>query len=292
MLSWRRAADMPFGMSGQIQSVLIHMTVYIGGGHVDTDSNKFVIMKCDATSGGWSVLPPYILSQFSMAGFQCNLTLVGGYGDGQASKAITVWEPDHKKWTHPYPKMHLARRKCSTAVYNNWLVVAGGVNNGALSSVEVLDADTKQWYAGPPLPVPMCEMKTAIVGDVYYTMGGLADGEATDRVFGASLPALIRHTEPEKWTWNVIHGLQLTGSSPLSLNGALLAVGGNDKDNKAVTDIHLYQPKTGEWLKLGDLPTPRSNCTCTWIASNGWLVAGGWENAEKKMIKRVDVTVY
>ena len=41
-----------------------------------------------------------------------------------------------------------------------------------LSSVEVMNTDSKQWYAGPPTPTPWSHMKTAIVGDTCYFMSG------------------------------------------------------------------------------------------------------------------------
>lgn len=44
-----------------------------------------------------------------------------------------------------------------------------------LSSVEVVNTITKQWYAAPPTPTPWSYMKTAIVGDTCYFMGGYAE---------------------------------------------------------------------------------------------------------------------
>jgi N-acetylneuraminic acid mutarotase len=55
----------------------------------------------------------------------------------------------------------------------------------------------------------------------------------------------------------------------------LLAVGGKDKDGHAATGIHLYQPDTEEWVKVGDLPTPQWGCTCAMITDRELLVAGG-----------------
>ena len=63
-------------------------------------------------------------------------------------------------------------------------------------------------------------------------------------------------------------GLQTTRSTPVSIRGSLLAVGGRDKDDKAVSAIHLYQPDTGEWVKVGDLPTPQYHCTCAMITDD------------------------
>ena len=76
----------------------------------------------------------------------------------------------------------------------------------------------------------------------------------------------------EKDTWTTCRP---HGPTPLSIRGSLLAVGGRDKDDKAVTAIHLYQPDTGEWVKVGDLPTPRYRCTCAMITDREILVAGG-----------------
>jgi hypothetical protein len=68
----------------------------------------------------------------------------------------------------------------------------------------------------------------------------------------------------------------------------LLAVGGRDKDRHDVTAIHLYQPDIREWVKVGDLPTPRRDCTCAMITDREMFIAGGGD--DKRMEKEsVDV---
>ena len=92
------------------------------------------------------------------------------------------------------------------------------------------------------------------------------------------IPTLISHItsgDKEEQIWKEIHGHHLIQSAPLSVSGFLLAVGGQDKDDKTVTAIHLYQPDTEEWVKVGDLPSPRHNCTCAMIADKEVLVVGG-----------------
>ena len=74
-----------------------------------------------------------------------------------------------------------------------------------------------------------------------------------------------------------MEGVNILHSTPLSISGSLLALGGK-KNGKAVTDIHLYQPDTGEWVKVGDLPSPRYNCTGVMINNRELLVAGGSGN--------------
>ena len=42
-----------------------------------------------------------------------------------------------------------------------------------------------------------------------------------------------------------------------------------------VIELHLYQPNSGEWVKVGDLPSPRYDCTCAMITDREVFVAGG-----------------
>jgi hypothetical protein len=132
-------------------------------------------------------------------------------------------------------------------------------------------------------------MKTAIVGNMCYFMGGYTGGSyaPTAKVYSVSLPALIsqlhsqdsRERGKQHQIWKEISGLQTTCSTPLSISGSLLAVGGKDKDHHAVTAICLYQPDTEEWVKVGDLPTARYNCTCAMITDRELLVTGGDDGA-------------
>ena len=97
-----------------------------------------------------------------------------------------------------------------------------------LSSVEVLNTDTKQWYAAPSTPTPWSSMRTAIMGDTCYFMGGITDiGLATTEVYSVSLPALISQLHSQSsgkigrqhQIWKEIPGLQAC-STPLSIRGS------------------------------------------------------------------------
>ena len=272
--------------------------MYVGGGDSgrSTDNNH-IVMTYDISTGKWATLPPYRASAFAMTAINNQLVLVGGdERGGGRSKVVGVWDADNKQWTHPYPEMHTARELCSAVVHNEWLVVAGGwsASNSRLSSVEVMNTNIKQWYAGPPTPMPRSSMKTATVGDECYFMGGsTATVTPTNTVYSVSLSALttgLNSSTRKGQIWKEISGLQTTYSTPLSISGSLLAVGGRDKDRKAVTAIHLYQPKTGEWVKVGDLPTPRWNCTCAMITDRELLVAGGYHQ-DVNRLKRMDIAL-
>ena len=281
-LKWRRGPDMPFGMSFYIQSVQVQGTLYVGGGFAGGD-NDYIVMTYDISAGKWATLPPYSTPHFAMTAINNHLVLVGGVGrDGVRSKVLGVWSEDSKKWTHPYPDMTTPRHSCSAVVYNQYLVVAGGWGAGdTLSSVEVMNTDTKQWYVGPPTPIAWSSMKTATAGDVCYFMGGwIGSGYTnTNKVYSVSLPALVSQlnsdcSAKDTQTWKELPQLPVTRAAPLSISGSLLAVGGY-KDLKAVSALHLYQPDAGQWVKVADLPSPRYRCTCSIISDKELIVAGG-----------------
>ena len=275
-------------MSNYIQSVMVQGTVFVGGGWVDGDS---IVMEYDTCSGKWGMLPPYSLFYFAMTAINNQLVLVGGVDKQNSIESkLGIWRTDSKEWTHPYPDMPTARSRTSAVTYDKWLIVTGG-QSGDVSTVEVMNIDTKQWYTGTPAPTAFTHMKTAIVGDLWYLMGGYDDGKATDKVYSVSLPALISQvnsTQRDPQIWKCISGLGLHYSAPLSISGSLLALGGKIVGTfKNVTTIHHYQPVTGEWVKVGDLPSIRSNCTCTVMNNGEVLVAGG--RSEWKPVKSTDL---
>ena len=270
-----------------MQAVVIQGMVYVGGGNILLWSdNNYKVMVYDIHLGKWATLPPYKTSLFGMTVIDNQLVLVGGVEvDGAYSKVLGAWRAESKEWVHPYPDMPTARHSCSVVTYKEWLVVVEGCSEkrGILTSVEVMNTSNKQWSTAPPLPVVLWSgMKAAIVGDMCYFMGGLIIGGNTEKVFSVSLPALISLLNPksssksDRQIWKEISELDVIYSTPFSISGSLLALGG-EKDGKDLTTIQLYKPETGKWLKVGDLPHPRSQCTSVMINDREMMVVGGQE---------------
>ena len=267
---------MPLGMGGYVQSVVIQQTLYIGGGNIKNFSMEdFTVMEYDIHSEEWTKLSPYDTYSFAMTKINNQLVLVGGRTNKSLnSNRLGVWSSENKKWTHPYPEMPTAHSHCSAVAYREWLAVAGGQSKlfTPVSSVEIMNINSKQWHTGPSTPIPWSSMKSAIVGGKCYFMGGHTEAY-TDKVYRVLLTNLFRLRDGP--IWDEISGLPSKDSTPLSINGSLLALGGwNDRGESA--EIHLYQPETGEWVKAGKLPLSRDGFTCALIREREILVAGGW----------------
>ena len=268
----------------------------MGGGD---GGEEAVVMVYDPHSDQWSQLPPYEFRLFGMAAVNDQLVLVGGRDGSKRTNRLGVWDEKSHQWTEPYPPMKAVRTSPSVVTYEKWLVVAGGFDGSvALDRVEILDTTTRQWYSAAPLPQRCSRMKSALVGDTLYLMGGWCGGKPVMKVFTVSLPALVQQaTTPSEAAspattqtlWQTLPPTPLGYSAPLALRGSLLAIGGQDNRGKVTSAIHLYQPNTREWVKVGDLPSARDSCVSTLLPSGEFLVLGGIGDDHYYGTTRVDM---
>ena len=287
-LVWKKGEDMPFAMSDSIQAVVIGGNVYVGGGYTYLNTQRGTVMVYLLCTGSWSTLPPYKTQYFGMAAMNNQLVLVGGVNRStdKATNVLGVWDEGSQTWTHPFPEMPASRYLLSVASYQTWLIVAGGKGESGSRSykVELLDTLSGQWYEGSPLPDAYSSMSSAINGNMWY----LSRGYSTQRIWSVNnnihilsvcLDKLISQavsqsagtTSPSTPSpWQTLTDPPQPSSTVLVLNGALLAVGGLDSPA-----IHLYQPSSRSWVKVGDLPTLYWECACTVLPSGEMFVPGG-----------------
>ena len=284
-----------------LQSVVAQGRVYVGGGGADKDEDKCTVMMYEQ-GAGWRTLPRYQYCRFAMAVLQDQLTLVGGQDPSEkVTNQIAVW--DSRQWTDPYPPMPTPRRSPAVVTYTKWLVVAGGSGGGSsyLSTVEVMDTTNKQWFTATLLPVGCSSITSAIVGEECYFMGGIThhvqsmSGQPNKQVFHVSISAITPQAPSQSAItpvqWHTLPDTPLECSTALALHGSLLAVGGRNCLGNPSSAIHLYQPGSRQWVKVGDLPTARLFCSCTLLPSGEIFVAGGLtrQGGYMSYITQVDV---
>ena len=293
-LKWRQCRNLPCAMN-RLQSVTMRQKVFVGGGGTDSHyghCDAHTVYEYDEVSNQWVSLPPYKCRRFAMAILNDKLTLVGGLStQTESTNQVTVLEGEgmSQKWTHPYNPMSTPRCSLAVAAYRDRLVVAGGRKSlfgGDLDTVEVLNTTSKKWLSASPLPRACSEMTSAIVNHELFLLGGTLDLVSLT----VSLPNITQSTVHSATTngspqWHTIPAPPLEKSAAMSLCGSVLAIGGIDRNNSS-TAIHVYQPAMKKWSKVGDLPCPRSSCSCTLLPSGDILVAGGLDG------NRVDAATY
>ncbi len=281
-LKWKEGRSLPIGMSYKVQSLVIDDTVYVGGGEAGNDRDNCTVMKLE--QGQWTKLPEYTAQHFAMTSLANRLVLVGGNDskNNEPNDQLAVFESG--EWTRPYPPMNIARHSSTAVSFNNHIIVAGGLvhddTSRHTSSVEVLDVATGTWYQARSLPTRLSHMRSTLKNgkSTLYLMGGYNSNGRNKTVYHVNLDVLIAKAKATVYTptlWQSIEDTPLELSAPLSIGRSLLAVGGRDDEGNASSLIHLYQPDTRRWVKVGDLPTTRYNCTCSVLPSGEVIFAGG-----------------
>ena len=279
---------MPSNMA-DCQAVLISDNVYIGGGDGYTSLESQTVMVYKINSGSWTMLPSIGKKWFGMAAVNGELVLVGGkrLSPKGVTSELAVWDEGLRSWTHPLPDMPTARHSAAVVAYQGWLIVAGGDNgyNVCLNKVEVLDICSKNWFESSSLPKGCSTMSSVISGNnMWYLSGGTSTLHINQHIFNVCLDELISHAVWQPGThpavdisrtmspWQILTDTPVKNStlSLLTLCGALLTVGGDSS-----SAIHLYQPSSRNWVKIGDLPTKRSQCTVVLLPNGEIFVAGG-----------------
>ena len=286
-----------------LQSVRLGEDVFVGGGSTVSlpilslrDDDDHTVYQYHPPTDQWVPLPRYECVWFAMATLTNKLTLVGGFNTStpswQVTNQIAVWDTEgmSRGWTHPYPPMPTPRRSPAVATHDKRLVVAGGSKSlslDPLATVEVLDTTSRQWLSISPLPVKCSSITSAIVNQELYLLGGTL---TTDTLV-VSLPEITRSSVNSATTnrsaqWRKLPTPPLESSAAISVHGSVVAIGGRHGNDRS-TAIHVYQPATNNWKKVGDLPSPRYSCTSTLLPSGEILVAGGYDSNGKRT-SRVD----
>ena len=226
----------------------------------------------DTRSKRWHTLPSYSVKDFSMTTINNKLVVVGGYYSGfKYSRELEVWQAKDRQWMQPYSPMPTARSRASSTCYKYWLVVAGGYKDRKyMNTVEILDVTTNQWFTGPSTPTPWSNMKSVVIENIWYLMGG-SDYD----VYSASLEAIVS-AQPSRSSnvWQKITPLKSKFPSPLNIGGSLLAVGGSNKDNEPTPAIVRYMPESSTWVPAGELPQALHECTCIAVADKIYAFGG------------------
>ena len=277
--------------------VVLKGKVYIGGyAYVDVQAKTVIVY--DPQKNSCSTLPPYAYYYFSMAVVNNQLVLIGGKAsENKIINKLGIWDESSARWTHPFPPMTTACYRPTIVTHKDrWLIVIGGGGGGSgtmsytsnLSRVEILDTFSKQWHHSTPMPKSLgcSHALTATIGSTCYLMGGYVLYTETNmkRVLSVSLDELVSQAQvskpvsasspPTPSPWQTLPDTPLQCSVPLAVNGTLLAVGGKNERLKAMNTIYAYHPERREWVKAGEMPTERAQCSCIVLPSREIMVVG------------------
>ena len=297
-LRWREGEKAPCEMGRYSDTVVHNDTVYCKYDAIDK------VYAYHISSSSWSLTPDTPCGGFALTVIDGLLTTVGGFGGARGENtnqlSSLTGEGSGRRWTEKFPPMPTKRYCVSALCTGTTLMVAGGYGDDgkAIKSVEVLNTETREWHTAADLPQPLTQSSITLYGNLVYLLGGYnKDKVATTSVYSCSLTSLLSSTGPTSLggrlvstltrsskgsPWNRVADLPVNHSTAVGLYGRLLAIGGEDSEDKPTTAVHMYQPTTNSWDVISHMTTPRSQCLSAVLPDNQLMMVGGWTTGGKK----------
>lgn len=293
LLLWREGKKAPCPLRRGTCAILNDKIVYF----------NYVQHLCgyDLEKNSWFRLPDYQYSGYSLVVLNGMLTAVGGHENWNTYTgkvlSLSAGKGQHQEWTEVFPPMPTKRAHASVVLSGVNLIVAGGKvgRQGEAPSVvvEVMNISTRKWTTAASLPASLWYASAAICGDYIYIVSGvdqeaahsssmytcsltaLCQSASRSRSLGARFKKLVLRDQPGT-VWSRIDNLPFTQSTCISLNGRLLAIGGNDLDIENTTAVHMYSPTTKSWEVVSRMSIGRRVCLATVLPDNQVMAVGGF----------------
>ena len=263
-------------------AVWLNGLVYVGGGFETGGKLSFIINCYDPVNNSWSspFNTPYCL--FAMTTLNNKLLIAGGLDKSykRTNQILTMDAGQLKNYT----KMITARSHATATGHQGMLIITGGVDDKGkmLFSTELFDSSNGQWYMSNDLPQPHHSLKSVIVDNILYLLGGLnKDYKYSPAVFTAPLDTLSSH----QLKWNTLQDTPWCVSTPVSVyNKHLLIVGGGkmigDKCTRT-SDVYKLNKVSHSWEAIGNTPSARNRSAAVSTADNRIIVIGGFNDKEE-----------
>lgn len=159
----------------------------VGGDRIRITPSK-AAFRYDPTTDKWERLPdmPTPRGALGVAVIGHTLYAVGGADYSKKYSILEALDLTKMVWKR-LPDMPTPREHLAVAVSSLGLHVLGGYNTdrfGSMPTHEIYNPKTKKWYSAAPIPMPICGMMAASVGNIVYVIGGEQGWAVSKYVFG------------------------------------------------------------------------------------------------------------
>ena len=292
-IKWEEGAPAPVA-SACHTAVLYNGAIYVGGGVCDDDDDddyddddddddddgndmcKINIYHPDTNKWDDPIDTPHQL--FAMTVLVDKLIIVGG-GVIELRKVTNKLLALHGGQWEEYSQMPTARAAASVVSHQSMMIVMGGKDSDdhILSTVELLDITTGQWFKCNDCPRPLFSMQSVIIGDMLYTMGGgntNGDDDESKAVYAVPLHALSNH----QLEWQQLADTPWGASAAVSVNNKYLLAVGGATEHDAVCVLNAKKADlvitSTSWESIGTLPKVH-RATSAVSLGNQIIVIGG-----------------
>jgi len=254
-IEWKQKAKLPIPMRGTAVSC----------------NNKVYFMEANHKISGvyeYSIIDDTWkkIANMNTQGWNVNLAEIEGIiyaiGGDPFRNRIESYDPLKNKWNVLTP-MPTARQHSNCCVVNDRIYVIGGITSwtNKTDKNEMYNPKTASWQTLAPLPI-LCEnpIIASVSTDIYALCGNIL---------------WMYNTLTDKWEtkkncpgWiSIMFGCAV-------INNNIIIAGGQNKEEKAVSSVYIYNTISNTWIKSTDLPKPRQLGGITTLNDKIYIIGG------------------
>ena len=264
--------------------------LYIGGGWTP-GGLRYNAQLCvyTLTTDTWDAPIGTPVFGFCITTYHSQLILIGGREyvseNVQGERTNKLWTlSENGQWQETLPPMQIKRRNVCAVSYKDHLLVAGGwTQDGSSNAVEIFNGS--HWTFAQPLPMCYYDLKSAILDQCWYLVGGKsgspADNVQEKAVHYTSLDSLLASCQPSETSqpssvWKRLTDVPFRFSSTAAFGGRLIAIGGGIAPLSSA--IHAYSSHTCSWVRVGDMQFVTSSPCSVVLPTGELMVMGGFDS--------------
>ena len=262
-------------------AVTIGMMVYVTGGNSRNGDAVEHIHRFDLENHQWDKLPPSNYHHCVPVVLEGKLSLIGGRKPNKAVVGkVNTFDENSNQWVTIYPDMNQPRYRPAVVSTDSHVIVLGGKikeRNKLTDTIEVMNVQNKQWITlATSLPDKMYDMSATISNELVWIIGYDNGASRSNKVITTQLNELINQTT-KMHQWNSLRNDTVCfKTAVVKYSDPPVILGGDDRQNKTVSAVVAFDPKTESWSEVATLSSPRAHCAVVKLPEErGLLVIGG-----------------
>ena len=263
-------------------AVTIGTMVYVTGGNSHNGDAVEHVYRFDVEYNQWDKITPSKYHHCVPVVLEGKLSLIGGRKPSSkvVISKVNTYNEGSNQWVTVYPDMNQPRYRPAVVTSDIHVIVLGGKikeRSKLTDTVEIMNVRDKQWMTlATTLPDKMYDMSTTIANDKVWIIGYDTGAYRSNKVFTVPVNNLINMTGI-KHSWEQLHNDTMCfKSAVVSYFDLPMIFGGDDRQNKTVSDVVVYDLKTELWIEWAALSSPRAYCAVVKLpGKRGVLVIGG-----------------
>ena len=263
-------------------AVTIGTMVYVTGGNSRNGDAVEHTYRYNLENNRWDKLPPSKYHHCVPVVLEGKLSLIGGRepSDKSVIGKVNTYNEDREEWVTIYPDLKQPRYRPAVVANDSHVIVLGGKikeRHKLTDTIEIMNIKEKQWITlATFLPDNMYDMSATISNDLVWIIGYDNGSSRSNKIFTAPLGDLI-YLITEKHVWKQLRNDTVCfKTTVISYTDPPVILGGDDRQNKTVSAVAAFDPKTESWSEVATLSSPRAHCAVAKLpGERGILVIGG-----------------